>query len=138
MANFAAELTAKQDAIAALTERVAAFLADSGVDARAAHHVALALDELLTNVAVHGGAIEAAVSVSLTVSPDRVSAEVADDGAMFDPRVERDVDVSASVEERLLGGLGLLLVQQVTEDLAYERQGDRNRTTFSICRTPAG
>jgi serine/threonine-protein kinase RsbW len=138
MANFTAELTAKQDAIADLTERVAAFLADSGVDARAAHHVALVLDELLTNVAVHGGAIAAAASVSLTVSPDRVSAVVTDDGVMFDPRIARDVDVTASVEERLVGGLGLLLVQQVTEGLAYERQGDRNRTSFSIGRTPAG
>jgi serine/threonine-protein kinase RsbW len=138
MADFAAELTAKQDAISALTERVATFLADSGVDARAAHHMALVLDELLTNVAVHGGAIEAAVSVRLTVSPERLTAEVVDDGAMFDPRVERTLDVSASVEDRQVGGLGLLLVQQVTQDLAYERAEQRNRTTFSIGRTPAG
>jgi anti-sigma regulatory factor (Ser/Thr protein kinase) len=138
MADFAAELTATPDAISAMTERVAAFLADSGVDARAAHHVALVLDELLTNVATHGGAIEAPVSVSLTISPDRVSAEVVDGGAVFDPRVERSFDVSASAEERPVGGLGLLLVHRVTEGLAYERAGDRNRTTFSICRTPAG
>jgi serine/threonine-protein kinase RsbW len=138
MADFAAELTAKQDAISALTERVAAFLTDSGIDARAAHHMALVLDELLTNVAVHSGAIEAAVSVRLTISPERLTAEVVDDGAMFDPRVERNFDVSASLEERSVGGLGLLLVQQVTQDLAYERAEHRNRTTFSICRTPAG
>ena len=138
MADFAAELTAKQDAIAALTERLLAFLSDSGVDARAAHRVALVLDELLTNVAIQHGAGETAVSVSLTISPDCVSAEVVDGGTMFDPRLERDVDVSASVEERTVGGLGLLLVQQVTQNLAYERAEHRNRTTFSICRTPAG
>jgi len=138
MADFAAELTARQDAISALTERVAVFLADCGVDARAAHHMALVLDELLTNVAVHSGAGEAAVSVRLTVSPDRVTAEVVDAGAMFDPRVERNPDVSASAPERPLGGLGLWLVHRVTEDLAYEWAGKRNRTTFSICRAPAG
>ena len=137
MADFAAELTATQDAISALTERAAAFLAESGVDARAAHHMALVLDELLTNVAAYGGA-QAPVSVSMTVSPERVTAEVLDGGAMFDPRVERDLDVSAGAEDRPVGGLGLLLVHRVTEGLAYERAGDRNRTTFSICRTPAG
>jgi anti-sigma regulatory factor (Ser/Thr protein kinase) len=47
---FVAELTAKLDAISALTEQAAKFLADSGVDTRAVHHVALVLDELLTNV----------------------------------------------------------------------------------------
>jgi serine/threonine-protein kinase RsbW len=138
MADFVADLTAKQDAISTLTKRVAAFLADSGVDARAAHHMALVLDELLTNVAVHSGAIEPAVSVRLTISPERLTAEVVDDGAMFDPRVVRNLDVSAGVQERSVGGLGLLLVQRVTQDLAYERAEHRNRTTFSICRTPAG
>jgi serine/threonine-protein kinase RsbW len=136
MADFTAELTAELDAISALTERVAAFLGESGVDARAAHHVALVLDELLTNVAIHG-AIETPVSVSVTVLPDRVTAEVVDGGAMFDPRVERHPDVTAEVEQRQVGGLGLLLVHRVTEGLAYERAGNRNRTTFSISRTPA-
>jgi anti-sigma regulatory factor (Ser/Thr protein kinase) len=136
MADFTAELTAEPDAISALTERVAAFLAESGVDARAAHHVALVLDELLTNVAIHG-AIETPVSVSVTVLPDRVTAEVVDGGAMFDPRIEPHPDLTAEVEQRQVGGLGLLLVHRMTEGLAYERAGNRNRTTFSICRTPA-
>jgi serine/threonine-protein kinase RsbW len=136
MTAFTAELTAKQDEISAMTERVTAFLADCGIDDRAAHHMVLVLDELLTNVAVHG-ASEAAVSVRLTVSPDRVTAEVVDGGKMFDPRVERTPNVSASAEERPVGGLGLWLVHRVTEDLAYERAGERNRTAFSICRAPA-
>jgi serine/threonine-protein kinase RsbW len=135
MADFAAELTARQDAISALTRRVAAFLADSGVDARAAYHVELVLDELLTNVAAHGGT-EAPVRVSLTISPDRVMAEVVDGGMAFDPCVARNVDVTASIEDRPVGGLGLLLVQRITESLAYERAGDRNQTRFSIRRTP--
>ena len=136
MADFAAALTARQDAISALTRRVAAFLADAGVDARAAYHVELVLDELLTNVATHGGA-EAPVHVNLTISPDRVVAEVVDSGIAFDPCVARYVDVTAGLEERPVGGLGLLLVQRMTESLAYERAGDRNQTRFSIRRTPA-
>jgi serine/threonine-protein kinase RsbW len=137
MADFAVELAAEQNAISDLTERAAAFLAASGVDARAVHHVALVLDELLTNVAVHGGA-GTPVSVSLTISPDRVRAEVVDRGDMFDPSVEQNPDLSAGAEERPVGGLGLLLVQRMTDSLAYERAGDSNRTTFSICRAQAG
>jgi anti-sigma regulatory factor (Ser/Thr protein kinase) len=138
MADFVAELIAKPDVISALTERVAKFLAESGVDDRAVHHVALVLDELLTNVVTHGGTIETPVSIRLTISPDRVTAEVVDGGMMFDPRVEGNLDVSTSVEERPVGGLGLVLVRRVTEGLTYERVGDRNRTIFSICSAPAG
>jgi serine/threonine-protein kinase RsbW len=138
MADFVAELTARTDAISSLTERVTAFLAQAGVDGRAAHHVALVLDELLTNVAIHGGAPEATVSVSVTVSPARVTGEVVDSGKMFDPGRRRDADLAADAGERAVGGLGLLLVRRLTESLAYERLGERNRTTFSIGRTNAG
>jgi serine/threonine-protein kinase RsbW len=135
MADFVAELTAGTDAIAELTERVTAFLAEADVDQRATHHVALVLEELLTNVATHGGAPAGAVSVSVTVSPGRVSGEVIDAGKMFDPSRERDADLSADVEKRAIGGLGLVLVRRLTESLAYERVGGRNRTTFSIGRS---
>jgi serine/threonine-protein kinase RsbW len=138
MADFLAELTAKPDAISALTGQVAEFLDTGGVDARAVHHVALVLDELLTNVASYGGTIDAPVSVRLTILPDRVSAEIVDGGMMFDPRVERNVDLSASVEDRSIGGMGLLLVARVTENLTYERIGEANRTCFSIRRVREG
>jgi serine/threonine-protein kinase RsbW len=135
MSAFAAELIAEPQAISALTERVAEFLAACGVDARATHHMALVLDELLTNVATHSEAGEAPVSINVKVLPDRVSAEVLDQGAMFDPRSAPVPDLSVGVEERPIGGLGLLLVQRITDGLVYERAGDHNRTTFSICRT---
>ena len=45
MADFVADVVAEQDAISALSERAATFLAGEGVDARATHHVALLLDE---------------------------------------------------------------------------------------------
>jgi serine/threonine-protein kinase RsbW len=135
MSEFAAELVAEPHAISALTERVSEFLAGCGVDARATHRMALVLDELLTNVASHSGAGDAPVSVNLAVLPERVNAEVVDQGAMFDPHSAPKPDLSANIDERPIGGLGLLLVQRIAENLAYERAGDRNRTTFSIGRT---
>ena len=137
MDDFVAEITVMPEAISALTERAAAFLADSGVDERAAHHVALVLDELLTNVAMHGIASQISASVRLAVSPDRVSAELMDGGASFDPRQFRNVDVSADLQDRPVGGLGLMLVHRVTGGLDYERLSDRNRTTFWVSRMPA-
>jgi serine/threonine-protein kinase RsbW len=135
MSEFAAELIAEPHAISAMTEKVEGFLAARGVDARARHHVALVLDELLTNVADHSEAGLAPVSISVSIAPDRVSAEVVDEGAMFDPRAAPEPDLSGGVDERPIGGLGLLLVRTITQALAYERAGNRNRTTFSIART---
>jgi serine/threonine-protein kinase RsbW len=136
MNHFSTDIIAEPNAISALTERAAGFLGDLGVDVRAAHHVSLVLDEILTNVATHGGAQGTSASVRLEVAADRVMVEVVDGGAMFDPRNAPDVDLSSSLGERPIGGLGLLLVHRVTEGLAYERIEDRNRTTFWVKRAP--
>jgi serine/threonine-protein kinase RsbW len=137
MVRFVADIVAEPDAISALTERAQEFLAASGVDARAAHHVALVLDELLTNAASYNTNEKIAAAVQRFVQHDRVEAEVVDRGAEFDPRRRRNIDIAAGISDRRIGGLGLLLVQRVTEDLDYERIGDRNCTTFRIRRTPA-
>jgi anti-sigma regulatory factor (Ser/Thr protein kinase) len=137
MADFVAAVMPEPEAISDLTERAQTFLAESGVDARAAHHVALVLDELLTNLASHGAG-KAPASVRLTVADDRVDAEVVDSGAPFDPRRAPNVDVSVPVADRPIGGLGLLLVHRVTEGLDYKRAGDCNYTNFSVRRTLQG
>jgi len=138
MADFVADIVVDLDAISTLAEQANAFLAQSGVDPRAAHHVALVIDELLSNVASHGGAARTPASVRLTVWPDRVQAQVTDYGAKFDPRTAPNIDESAAVGDRRIGGLGLLLTHRVTDGLDYEWDGDRNRTTFWIRRIPAG
>jgi serine/threonine-protein kinase RsbW len=138
MADFAAEVMAEPHAISALSESVAAFLAGSGVDDRAVHHVALVLEELLTNLASYGSMGKAQASVRLTVGADRVDAQLWDCGMEYDPRRTPDVDVSKGIEDRAIGGLGLLLVHRVTDGFDYERVGGRNHTTFWIRRTPAG
>jgi serine/threonine-protein kinase RsbW len=136
MADFVAEIVTEPEAISALSERAAAFLAEAGVDERAAHYVALVIDELLTNVVTHGESGSTPASVRLTVRPDRVDAQVSDYGAPFDPRTAREIDPSAGADDRPLGGLGLFLIHRLTDGLDYERDGDCNRTTFWIRRTP--
>jgi serine/threonine-protein kinase RsbW len=137
MVHFVADVMTEPLAISALTERAQKFLAEAGVDARAAHHVVLVIDELLTNAASHGkhGAL---ATVRLVVEPDRVDAQILDSGAKFDPRGESNIDLAASVSDRPIGGRGLLLVRRVTEGLDYARVGDRNCTTFWVRRTLPG
>ena len=55
---FEADVVPQAAAISELTEKVMEYLVAAGVDARATHHVGLALDELLVNLGSHGGGAE--------------------------------------------------------------------------------
>jgi serine/threonine-protein kinase RsbW len=124
------------DGVSAAVERAQNWLEeDAEVDARAAMHVALTLDELLTNASTHGGAKGQPAEVKLQVLPDRVGVEITDPAAAYDPRQAPKPDVNASLEDRPIGGLGVHLVMKLSRDLAYARDKDRNRTNYWIARS---
>lgn len=134
MNRFAANVVPSPPAISQLTEEVADFLRGAGVDARAVHHVSLVIDEILTNVATHGGSPDVPASVAIDIRTDRVFGEIGDWGTPFDPRTGPEPDLGASLEKRSIGGLGLHLVRQLTSALEYRRDGKRNWTTFCVAR----
>ena len=121
--------------ISAAVEQAQGWLEEVEVDARAAMHVALTLDELLTNAATHGGAGGQAAQVRLDVGADRVAVEIVDPAAAYDPREAPKPDFDASLEQRRIGGLGVHLVIKLSRDLAYSRDKDRNRTNYWIARS---
>jgi anti-sigma regulatory factor (Ser/Thr protein kinase) len=133
--SFERQILAQPAAISALTEEVMDHLAGAGVDPRAAHHVALALDELLTNLGSHGNSADKPATVRVLVEPGMVKAEVLDSGPAFDIRTAPDPDLSQSIEDRQVGGLGLFLIRQFASEIGYDRRDGINRTTFAIKRS---
>jgi len=132
--TLVAEVLAQPAAISELTGQVLDHLAAEGVDARAAHHVALALDELLGNLGSHGNSADKPASVRIDIEPDKVRAEIIDTGPAFDIRAAPQPTLSHSIDEREVGGLGLFLVRQLACEIGYERHDGTNRTTFAVAR----
>lgn len=87
------------------------------------------LDEILSNVAkyAYGGAPGRTFDLELTAADAFVEIVVEDEGPAFDPLAEEDPDTSLEIEDRTIGGLGILLVKRLTDEQSYERVGDRNR-----------
>ena len=135
MSSLDIPLTLEKASISVAVETAQDWLEESGVDARAAMHVALTLDELLTNASTHGAAEGLPAQVRLVVHPDRVGVQIVDPAAAYDPRSAPKPDVGASLEDRPIGGLGVHLVMKLSRDLAYARDNDRNRTNYWIARS---
>jgi len=54
-----------------------------------------------------------------------------DRGAPFNPLDHADPDTNAPLEERKVGGLGLLIVKKTMDTIYYSRENDVNRLEFS-------
>ena len=88
----------------------------------------LALEEVVTNVITYAYDDEGEHAIDVTMAYDgaAVTARIVDDGKPFDPLSMPEPDVTAPLEEREVGGLGIHLVRQVMTDTHYERQGPHN------------
>lgn len=101
----------------------------------------LALDELITNIVMHGledaGAVR--IDITLQVEEGTLSLVVEDNGNPFDPTRDAEPDTSSALQERPIGGLGLHLVKSFADRIAYDFVDGKNRLTVEhkLARVPA-
>lgn len=118
------------------TERFAAL---KGWDPVVLQKTALVLEEAVSNVINHSRApqAESVISVEISDRHDSVRIDIRDSGPKFDPCVEAPcVDTALGVEDRRVGGLGILLIRRLAARMEYERtSGNENHLTITIYKT---
>ncbi len=102
----------------------------AGLSDEQCHDLEVAVDEACTNVVRYAFPEQAAGEMTVICSPSDRGLEVSiiDRGKPFDPR--NGVEVARDKRERdpSLGGMGLLLIHQLTDEVSYrwdEQEGNR-------------
>ena len=97
--------------------------------------VDLALEECVTNVITYawndGREHWVVIRFKADPSEGRAEVEIEDDGREFNPLSMPAVDVGQPLENRPTGGLGIHMVRQLMDDVAYRREGGRNLLTLT-------
>jgi len=109
-----------------------------GFDQERIQEIELALEEALVNIfnyAYPEGAGE--VEVGCGVENDHWIIEIIDSGIPFDMTSLSDPDLTADVEERKIGGLGIFLVRKMVDEVTYRREKDRNILTLAVKKEKA-
>ncbi len=90
--------------------------------------ITLVFDELLNNIITYAYEDEDQhfIEVDIRLSPSGLAVTITDDGKPFNPFDNQAPDTSLSVEDRPIGGLGVHLVRNVMDRVAYERHGENN------------
>ncbi len=109
------------------------FIEDQELSPKTGMHLNLVLEELVTNVIQHGyGGTSGPIRLTLEREGDLVAAEIRDQAPPFDPFSAPTPDLALPIEERVPGGLGVHLVREIADSVAYEREGNENRVSLSM------
>jgi anti-sigma regulatory factor (Ser/Thr protein kinase) len=92
------------------------------------------LNEVLANVISYGGdpARAAPARVVLETRPGEAAVTVVDHGLPFDPVSHVLAPMPVTLEDAQPGGLGLVMLREYSDSLAYERREGTNRLTFRV------
>ena len=88
-------------------------------------------DEIVSNIIRCSGT--KTFSVRFSLEADVLTMIYSDSGKPFNPLTDAaDPDISAAMDERGVGGLGIFMMKKMSKTVAYERAGDRNILTVTV------
>ena len=83
-----------------------------------------AADEVVSNIVNYSGSPDFTVTVERTT--DRVRLTFSDAGVEYNPLLHVDPDTHAAIEDRAVGGPGLVMVKRLVDRIAYAREDGHN------------
>ena len=117
-------LSSSMDDISRIEPFIAHVAQQAGIEGREAKRLRLAVEEAVANIINHG----LATTIKLQAKADEreLMLTIDDDGQPFDPTAESSTDFSVPADKRPPGGLGIMLLHQMTDGLEYQRFDGHN------------
>ena len=86
------------------------------------------MDELFTNTVNYGfdDDLEHTIDISLGYDGQRMQITIIDDGNPFDINQAENPDLNIPLDQKDVGGLGILLVRQFVDEISYARDKNKN------------
>ena len=126
-------IPAKVEKLDAVNAFVMKQLASRDCAEKALFQLRLAVEEIFVNIASYAyepGEGEAEIGCRVLESPLRVEIRFQDGGARFDPLAREEADTSPEALMGREGGLGILLVKKMVDDVRYAYENGKNVLTI--------
>ena len=89
----------------------------------------MAVDEIYSNIVRYSGANEA--QIRLVKEEDTLRLIFRGSGKPYKPLDAKEPDITASAEDRAIGGPGIFMVRKMMDDVEYEYTGGMNKLTLT-------
>ncbi|HBN09683.1 MAG TPA: anti-sigma regulatory factor [Cyanobacteria bacterium UBA8530] len=136
----ALQLPATLDALGPIRDYVSEASKKAGLERKAAYNLKLAIDEIATNVILHGyeeAGLSGEIKISFEMNDEKIVLVLEDRGKPYDSRRHEDpseADLELPLEERAIGGLGIFLALKGVDGFDYQSENGNNRNVFSMNR----
>ena len=114
-------LTAQFENLDRVREFVAESAEECGLEPAAVYAVQLAVDEAFTNIIEHayGGESLERIECTCQMVSGNLGVTLMDCGKPFDPSLVPEPNLTAELEEREVGGIGLYFIYQLMDDVQF-------------------
>lgn len=106
---------------------------DFSVPLKTGYSLKVVADELFSNIVYYSGAQTA--DILFRNEADSITLIFEDDGKPYNPMEAEEPDITAGIEDRKIGGLGLFMVKKMAETVRYEYVAGKNQMTVILSKT---
>jgi len=99
--------------------------------------IELVLEEALVNIIKYAYPASSPGNLTIKLIETENSClciEIRDRGVLFNPLAQNDPDVEMELMERPIGGLGILLIKELTDELSWNREEHENCLTLIFAK----
>ena len=114
-----------------MNEILAGYLSSHGIPEEDILDMQLAVEEAVTNIirhGYHGGPGE--IRITCTVHSDSIETVIRDEAIPFNPLLLPPPDIDTDTMDRPIGGLGVMLIRNLMQDVRYRFEEPHNILTL--------
>jgi serine/threonine-protein kinase RsbW len=115
--------------VGSVTKFVDDFLDSQECSRKAKMQINIAIDEIFSNISYYAYQNETGqvtMKVEMQDDPKAVCITFIDYGIPYNPLEKEDPDITLSIEEREIGGLGIYMVKKNMDEMEYEHSEGKN------------
>ena len=131
--NKTVRITNQRDQIDTVRKFFDDYSKENKLTEKTVHDIQMALDELLTNIVNYGyeDSDEHKIDVRFGINDDAVRVEIIDDSKPYNILEQENPDISLSVEDKPIGGLGIFLIKKLMSNVDYYTKEGKNHLVMT-------
>lgn len=127
-------VTVDMESVSMVSDFFDSCLEEYEIPMRVGYSLKVVADEIYSNIVHYSGAKNA--EVLFVNAQEQITLVFRDDGIPYNPMEADTPDVTADLEDRQIGGLGMFMVKKMCQEVAYEYADGKNQMTVILSKTP--